>query len=79
MPDVTFCDGPYACAEGAEALVIVTEWEQFRALDFDRLKRLMACPSLSICATSMPARTWVGTASCMWGSETRGPSDAKKL
>ena len=31
-------------ADGADALVIVTEWEQFRALDFDRLKREMACP-----------------------------------
>ena len=28
----------YACAEGADALVIVTEWEQFRALDLDRLQ-----------------------------------------
>ena len=29
----------YACAEGADALVIVTEWEQFRALDLERLKQ----------------------------------------
>jgi UDPglucose 6-dehydrogenase len=41
LTDVTFCEGPYACAEGAEALVVVTEWEQFRALDFDRLKGMM--------------------------------------
>lgn len=41
---VKFARGPYACAEGADALVIVTEWEQFRALDFRRLKRLMARP-----------------------------------
>jgi UDPglucose 6-dehydrogenase len=41
LNDVEFCDGPYSCAEGAEALVIVTEWEQFRALDFDRLKATM--------------------------------------
>jgi UDPglucose 6-dehydrogenase len=44
LSDVTYCDGPYACAEGADALVIVTEWEQFRALDLPRLKREMACP-----------------------------------
>ena len=31
----------YACAENADALVIVTEWEQFRALDFERLKAVM--------------------------------------
>jgi UDPglucose 6-dehydrogenase len=44
MPDIEYCDGPYTCAEGADALVIVTEWEQFRALDLDRLKRVMAQP-----------------------------------
>ncbi len=41
---VTFCNDAYACAEGASALVIVTEWEQFRALDFDRLKAVMERP-----------------------------------
>ena len=44
LPDVDYVDGAYACAEGADALVIVTEWEQFRALDLDRLRRLMAGP-----------------------------------
>jgi UDPglucose 6-dehydrogenase len=41
MTNVTFCEDAYSCAEGASALVIVTEWEQFRALDFKRLKTLM--------------------------------------
>src|SRR5215467_2482097 len=44
LPDVVYCDGPYACAENADALVIVTEWEQFRALDLERLKDSMAAP-----------------------------------
>lgn len=44
LDDVTYCDGPYACAQGADALVIVTEWEQFRALDLDRLKQVMTQP-----------------------------------
>src|ERR1700726_1634271 len=44
LPDITYCESPYACAENADALVIVTEWEQFRALDFDRLKDTMAAP-----------------------------------
>ncbi len=44
--NVTFCDDAYACAKGASALVIVTEWEQFRALDFGRLKGVMANPLL---------------------------------
>jgi len=41
LSGIEFCDGPYVCAEGADALVIVTEWEQFRALDLDRLKDVM--------------------------------------
>jgi UDPglucose 6-dehydrogenase len=44
--DIDYCDGPYSCAENADALVLVTEWEQFRALDFDRLKQIMARPVL---------------------------------
>ena|SRR5690348_4773914 len=44
LADVAYCDGPYECCDGADALVLVTEWEQFRALDFERLKQTMACP-----------------------------------
>jgi UDPglucose 6-dehydrogenase len=44
MPDIHYSEDPYECAAGADALVIVTEWEQFRALDLDRLKREMAGP-----------------------------------
>lgn len=46
LEKVTFCKDAYDCAEGASALVIVTEWEQFRALDFERLKKTMAKPVL---------------------------------
>ena len=46
LPDVTLCTDPYECARGAEALVIVTEWDAFRALDFKRLAELMASPSI---------------------------------
>src|SRR5207344_3289460 len=44
LSNVAFCETPYACAEDADALVIATEWEQFRALDLERLKQVMACP-----------------------------------
>ncbi len=44
LPDVAYCDSPYSCATKADALVIVTEWEQFRALDLTRLKKEMAQP-----------------------------------
>ncbi|MBS0248739.1 MAG: UDP-glucose/GDP-mannose dehydrogenase family protein [Proteobacteria bacterium] len=46
LSGITYCRDAYDCAEGASALVIVTEWEQFRALDFDRLKAVMAKPVL---------------------------------
>jgi len=42
LPALTYCQDAYERADGADALVIVTEWEQFRALDLDRIKRVMA-------------------------------------
>ncbi|MFN4296881.1 MAG: UDP-glucose dehydrogenase family protein [Brevundimonas sp.] len=42
--DVTFVDGPYSAVEGADVAVILTEWDQFRALDLDRVKLLMTAP-----------------------------------
>ena len=44
LPSLIYCGSAYAAAEGADALVIATEWEQFRALDLDRLKTIMARP-----------------------------------
>jgi UDPglucose 6-dehydrogenase len=44
LKGVQYCSGAYVAAEGAHAIVIATEWEQFRALDLDRLKTVMAQP-----------------------------------
>jgi UDPglucose 6-dehydrogenase len=44
LPDVHYCRSAYSAAEGADAMVIATEWAQFRALDLSRLKRLMTQP-----------------------------------
>jgi UDPglucose 6-dehydrogenase len=44
LADVTYCQGPYECVEEADAAVIVTEWEQFRALELAKLRDVMACP-----------------------------------
>ena len=41
MPNVAMCANPYDAAEGADALVIVTEWDAYRGLDLHRLKSLM--------------------------------------
>jgi UDPglucose 6-dehydrogenase len=46
LPNVKFGTGPYDVAAGADALVIVTEWDAFRSLDFERLKDVMRTPVL---------------------------------
>lgn len=44
LPKITYCDGPYACAEDADAIVVCTEWEEFRTLDLDRIRTLLRQP-----------------------------------
>jgi UDPglucose 6-dehydrogenase len=44
LSDIEYYDDPYSCARGADALVIVTEWRQFRALDLERIRTDMATP-----------------------------------
>jgi UDPglucose 6-dehydrogenase len=44
LPEVTTEADPYACIEGADALVILTEWDQFRALDLDRVRTILRKP-----------------------------------
>jgi UDPglucose 6-dehydrogenase len=46
LDGVSFKDGPYDAVEGADAAVILTEWNQFRALDLDRVKLLLKQPIL---------------------------------
>ncbi len=41
---VTFCDRPYGCLEQADALAIVTEWNEFRNPDFEVMARLLKQP-----------------------------------
>ena len=44
LPDVVYKDGPYDAVVDADAVVILTEWDQFRALDLDRIKLLLRQP-----------------------------------
>jgi UDPglucose 6-dehydrogenase len=46
LPGVVFKEGPYEVAAEADCLVILTEWDQFRALDLERIKGLMRAPVL---------------------------------
>ena len=41
LPDLTMCKDPYETCEGADVLTIVTEWNEFRALDLDRLGKTL--------------------------------------
>jgi UDPglucose 6-dehydrogenase len=46
LDNVAFAEDAYRCAEGAHALVLVTEWEAFRALDLGRIRDLLVTPIL---------------------------------
>jgi UDPglucose 6-dehydrogenase len=46
MTDVVFCENAYETLQGADAMVILTEWNEFRALDFERVKSLLKAPIL---------------------------------
>jgi len=47
LPGVTWCDDPYTAARGADLLVILTEWNEFRALDLAALAGAMATPRMA--------------------------------
>jgi len=47
LPELTLCSDAYQACRGAEALVIVTEWNQFRMLDLERVKALLARPVIA--------------------------------
>jgi UDPglucose 6-dehydrogenase len=44
LPDIEYCDDPYACVKGADAMVVVTEWVQYRTLDLEQIKAAMVHP-----------------------------------
>jgi len=46
LPPIDYTDSAYEAAEGADCIVIVTEWNEFRSLDFKRLKKSMKTPAL---------------------------------
>jgi UDPglucose 6-dehydrogenase len=47
LPDLFYADDEYAAVSGADALIFVTEWNQFRALDMSRIRDLMASPRIA--------------------------------
>jgi UDPglucose 6-dehydrogenase len=47
LPDISYAEDEYATVEGADVLVFMTEWNQFRALDMQRIRGLMRTPKIA--------------------------------
>jgi UDPglucose 6-dehydrogenase len=46
MPEVRMCPDPYALADGADAMVVITDWNEFKQLDLPKIRNLMRKPNL---------------------------------
>ncbi len=46
LPPITYCEGPYDTATGADAVVVVTEWNEFRGMDLKRIRAAVKSPVL---------------------------------
>jgi UDPglucose 6-dehydrogenase len=44
LPEVEMCADPYMMAEGCDALIVITEWNEFKQLDFERIRECMRQP-----------------------------------
>jgi len=44
MPELVYCQDAYQAMEGADALILLTEWNEFRGLDLDRVRDLLTSP-----------------------------------
>lgn len=44
LPDITYCDTPYQAVEDSDALIIITEWDEFKNLDLVKIKKLLKQP-----------------------------------
>ena len=75
MPGVTFCDSPYEAAHGADAAVLVTEWDVLRALDLKRLRETMTQPILVDLRSVYPPED-VEQAGLRWHGIGRPPRNA---
>jgi UDPglucose 6-dehydrogenase len=58
LDNITVCDDAYAATEGAAALAVLTEWEEFRFLDMAKVRSLMAGANI------VDARNLLDPASC---------------
>jgi UDPglucose 6-dehydrogenase len=47
LPDIEYAADEYEAIEGADILVFMTEWNQFRALDMEKVKKLLKSPKIA--------------------------------
>jgi UDPglucose 6-dehydrogenase len=78
MPGVEFCESPYLAAKGADAVVLVTEWNVLRALDLKRLAATMAQP-IFVDLRSVYRPEDVEEAGLLWFGVGRAPRSAALL
>ena len=78
LPGITFADDAYAAAEGADALVIVTEWDEFRALDLGDVAKAMRGTAL-VDLRNVYDRVEAERAGLVHFGVGRGHSDSKSV
>ena len=44
MPDITYCQNPYEACEGADAMILVTEWREFKLLNLEKIRTILKQP-----------------------------------
>jgi UDPglucose 6-dehydrogenase len=44
IPDITYCSDAYEAAQGADAVLLLTEWDEFRKIDWSRLAAIVERP-----------------------------------
>lgn len=44
FPDILYCNSPYEAANGSDAMIIMTDWDEFKHIDFIRMKNIMRSP-----------------------------------
>jgi len=60
LPDVHYCTDPYEAAQGADAVLVVTEWDEFRQIDWDRLSTVVERQLIVDCRNMLDASEAAG-------------------
>ena len=80
FPDIICCEDPYTAAESCDAIVLMTEWNEFRNIDLPRLQKLLVTPKFLDCRNIYePQRmSEIGFEYVSVGRKSRMPEDASE-